>query len=154
MPRPHVSFDVEVFDGLLAGGVQGERLVGGGGEVDGLEVDAPDGGIVGGFVIYFAVGEVGGRCPLGGTGDVGGLAEGVFNADGDVEVVEDVEAFQDGFEGCGALGGCGPVEGDAHETGGGVMSPGMPRNPAPEPKGAKVRSLRAWGATPPGVRLT
>lgn len=75
-------FDVEVFDGLLADGVQWGGLVGDSGEVDGLQVDAPDGGVVGGFVVYFAVGEVDGGCPLGGAGDVGGLPDGVFNADG------------------------------------------------------------------------
>lgn len=112
-------FDAEVFDGLLAGGVQWGRLVGDGSEVDGLQVDAPDGGVVGGFIVYFAVGEVGGGGPLGGAGDVGGLPDGVFNADGDVKVVEDMETLQDGFVGCGALWGCGSVEGDADETGGG-----------------------------------
>lgn len=67
----------------MAGGVQWGGVVRGGGEVDGLQVDAPDGGVVGGFVVYFAVGEVDGGGPLGGTGDVGGLPDGVFNADGE-----------------------------------------------------------------------
>ena len=77
----------------------------------------------------------------------------MFYADGNIEIIEDVEALEDGFKACRLLGGCCFVKADSDETGGGVTSPGRPKNPDPAPKAVSVRLLRAWGATPPGKRF-
>lgn len=72
-------------------------------EIDIFQVDAADGWVVGCFVIYFAVCEVNGRGPLGGTWNVGGFTNGMFYADGNIGIIEDVEALEDGFKACRLL---------------------------------------------------
>ena len=67
-------------------------------EVNSLEVEAADSAVLHRAEIEPSALEVGGYCPLGGTGDVGeGLALGKLNADGDVEVVEDMERLHYGL---------------------------------------------------------
>ena len=49
------------------------------------------------------VGEVDGRGPPGGTWNVGGFTNGMFYADGDIEIIEDMEALKNGFKACRLL---------------------------------------------------
>ena len=61
------------------------------------KVDATYGVVVGCLVIHSATSEVDGRCPLRCARHIWGLAFGVFDADGHVEVVEQMEGLQDGL---------------------------------------------------------
>ena len=73
-------------------------------EVDPREVDTADRIVVGGLVIDPAVGQVDSRGPLRGARNVRTLAFGMFDTDGNVEIVEQVEALLYGLEPGGALG--------------------------------------------------
>ena len=84
-------------------------------EVDPREVDTADRIVVGGLVIDPAVGQVDSRGPLRGARNVRTLAFGMFDTDGNVEIVEQVEALLYGLEPGGALRSRGAVEGGPHD---------------------------------------
>lgn len=135
--------------GLLPVPVQRMGLVGRFPEVDPREVDTADRIVVGGLVIDPAVGQVDSRGPLRGARNVRTLAFGMFDTDGNVEIVEQVEALLYGLEPGGALRSRGAVEGGLTKRDGGVASPGRPRNPELPPVGRSVTpSSRRTGASP------
>ena len=81
------------------------------------QINASDCTVVHGAIVDDTVCHICGRCPLGGTWNVGGFANGIFYADGDIEIIEDVEALKDGFKARRLLGGCCFVKTDPDETG-------------------------------------
>ena len=99
-------FHMYHFYGLDTFCVHGMHLVGSAGEVNGVEVNATYGIVVGRFVVNAAVGQVGRGSPLRGTGQVRGFSYGMFQSDGYIEIVEQVETERDGREPISLLWSC------------------------------------------------
>ena len=91
-------------------------MVGGAGEVNSIEVNATYGVVIGRFVVNAAVGQVGSGSPLRSTGQVRGFSYGVFQSDGNIEIVEQVETERDGREGIGLLWSCIAQECSTYKT--------------------------------------
>ncbi len=80
-------FDTDLFQRLHLRVVHRVELVFHGAEINLFQADAAYVPVVGGVVIYLAVRQVDGRCPLGGARDVGSLSLRMLDTDGHIEIV-------------------------------------------------------------------